>query len=139
MGGLAATYGRNVWLATACVCLDDQFVETPEANLSTGMQFLNGSYASYFNRRHRRAGHLFQGRFKGQLIEEEGYFLVVSRYIHVNPMRAGMVDRPEDYRISSYPGYHYKRKMVPWITYDAVLREFFSDENQARSAICYRP
>ena len=57
---------------------------------------------------------------------------MVSRYIHLNPVRAGIVDRPEDYRFSSYPGYHYKRKRVPWITYDAVLREFSSEMNQSR-------
>ena len=56
---------------------------------------------------------------------------MVSRYIHLNPVRAGIVDRPEDYRFSSYPGYHYKRKRVPWITYDAVLREFSSEMNQS--------
>ena len=54
---------------------DHLFVETPEPNLSAGMQYLNGSFTSYFNRRHRRCGHLFQGRFKGHLIEERGYFL----------------------------------------------------------------
>jgi len=74
---------------------DHLFVETPEANLSAGMQFLNGSYTSYFNWRHRRAGHLFQGRFKAQLVEEEGHYTEVSRYIHLNPVRAGLVDRPE--------------------------------------------
>ena len=64
------------------------FVETPQANLSAGMQYLNGSYTGYFNRRHRRAGHLFQGRFRGHLIDQDGYFLEVSRYLHLNPVRA---------------------------------------------------
>ena len=80
------------------------FVETPEPNLSAGMQFLNGSYTSYFNRRHRRVGHLFQGRFKAQLVEEQGYYQEVSRYIHLNPVRAKLVERPQAYRFSSYPG-----------------------------------
>ncbi len=62
---------------------DHLFVETPEANLSLGMQYLNGSYTSYFNRRHRRSGHLFQGRFKGHVVEEEGYFLEISRCLHL--------------------------------------------------------
>lgn len=98
------TYG---WRLHAFVLMDNHdhlFVETPEANLSAGMQFLNGGYSSYFNRRRRRSGHLFQGRFKAQLIEEEGYFLEVSRYIHLNPVRAKRIP-PEKYPWSSYPGY----------------------------------
>jgi hypothetical protein len=98
------------------------------------MQYLNGSYTSYFNRRHRRAGHLFQGRFKGHLIEEQGYFLEVSRYIHLNPVRAKAVARPEDYRYSSYPGYVRAKASLPWVTYTRVLGEFGGKAAQARRA-----
>jgi len=118
------TYG---WRLHAFVLMrnhDHLFVETPEANLSAGMQCLNGSYTSYFNRRHRREGHLFQGRFKGHLIEEDGYFLEVSRYIHLNPLRAKIVARPEDYPWSSYPGYVRAARAVTWVTYARVLGEF---------------
>jgi len=108
------------------------FVETPEPNLSAGMQYLNGSYTSYFNRRHRRAGHLFQGRFKGHLIEARGYFLEVSRYIHLNPVRAGMVKLPREYRWSSYPGYLRAGRTLGWVRYDRVLREFGSQLPEAR-------
>ena len=62
------------WRLHAFVLLDNHdhlFVETPEPNLSAGMHHYNSSYTGYFNRRHRRAGHLFQGRFKGHLIEVE--------------------------------------------------------------------
>jgi hypothetical protein len=103
---------------------DHLFIETPEANLGAGMQYLNGSYTSYFNRRHRRAGHLFQGRFRSHLIEEEGYFLEVSRYIHLNPVRAGMIERPERWPWSSYPGYQQERNALSWVCYSAVLGEF---------------
>jgi len=103
---------------------DDLFVETPEPNLSAGMQYLNGSYTSYFNRRHGCCGHLFQGRYKGHLIEEQGYFLEVSRYVHLNPVRAKAVCRPEEYRWSSYGGYQRASRTVPWVTYDRVLGEF---------------
>jgi REP element-mobilizing transposase RayT len=58
---------------------DHLFMETPEPNLSTGMQSLNGSYTGYFNRRHRRCGHLFPGRFQGHLIQQRGYLPEVSR------------------------------------------------------------
>jgi REP element-mobilizing transposase RayT len=118
------TYG---WHLHAFVLMDNHdhlYVETPEANLSPGMQHLNGSYTSYFNRRHRRSGHLFQGRYKAQLIENEGHFWEVSRYIHLNPVRARLADRPEDWRWSSYRGYHRATRQLPWVKYGRVLREF---------------
>lgn len=80
-------------------------LETPHGNLSQAMQLINGSYTGYFNRRHRRAGHLFQGRYKSLLVEKESYLLELSRYIHLNPVRAGMVKYPEEYRWSSYRAY----------------------------------
>ena len=113
---------------------DHLFVETPEANLSAGMQYLNGSYTSYFNRRHRRVGHLLQGRFKAHLIEEQGYFREVSRYIHLNPVRAKIVDRPEAYRFSSYPGYVRATRSLAWVTYGRVLGEFGRQATVARRA-----
>jgi REP element-mobilizing transposase RayT len=112
---------------------DHLFVETPEANLGPGMQFLNGSYTSYFNRRHRRVGHLFQGRFRSHLVDEEGYFLEVSRYIHLNPIRAGLVERPEDWFWSSYRGYHRKQHALDWVCYSAVLGEFGTDVANRRA------
>lgn len=110
------------------------FVETPEPNLSAGMQYLNGSYTSYFNRRHRRAGHLFQGRFQGHLVEQEGYFLEVSRYIHLNPVRANIVERPEQHAFGSYPGYVRAGRALDWVCYDQVLGEFDRDLATARRA-----
>ncbi len=76
-------------------------IETPLGNLSRAVQRLNGDYASYFSRRHKRPGHLFQGRFKAMLVEKEAYLLELSRYIHLNPYRAGMVKAPEKYKWSS--------------------------------------
>ena len=96
------------------------------------MQYLNGSYTGYFNRRHRRSGHLLQGRFKGHLIEQQGYFLEVSRYIHLNPVRAKAVARPEQYRWSSYQGYIRAARAVPWVTYARVLGEFGRKATDAR-------
>ena len=97
-----ATYG---WRLYAFVLMDNHehlYVQTPRANLSAGMQFLNGSYTSYFNGRHRRVGHLFQGRYRAQLVEDQGHDLELSRYIHLNPCRAGLVTRPQQWRWSSY-------------------------------------
>lgn len=126
------TYG---WALHAFVLMRNHehlFVQTPEANLSAGMHLLNGSYTGYFNRRHHRVGHLFQGRFKGHLIEEEGYYLEVSRYIHLNPVRARLARRPEQYRWSSYAGYQRASRTLRWVTYDGVLGEFGRDSVRAR-------
>jgi REP element-mobilizing transposase RayT len=128
------TYG---WRLHAFVLMNNHhhlFVETPEPNLSAGMQFFNGSYTSYFNRRHRRPGHLFQGRFKAQLVEQQGYYLEVSRYIHLNPRRAKVVERPQAYPFSSYPGYHWAARALPWVTYASVLGEFGREASKARAA-----
>jgi putative transposase len=128
------TYGWRLHVFVLMRNHEHLFVETPEANLSAGMQYLNGSYTSYFNRRHRRSGHLFQGRFKGHLIEQEGYFLEVSRYIHLNPVRAKAVLRLEDYPWSSYRGYVRVGCAVPWVTYTGVLGEFGREGRVARRA-----
>jgi REP element-mobilizing transposase RayT len=72
------------------VLMDNHFhllLETPEANLSCAMQWLNVSYSVCFNRRHKRVGHLFQGRFKSLLIEDDAGWQEVARYVHLNPVR----------------------------------------------------
>ena len=128
------TYGWRLHAFALMTNHEHLFVETPEANLSAGMQYLGGSYTRYFNWRHGRSGHLFQGRFKGHLVESDGYFRQVSRYIHLNPVRAGMVARPQDYPWSSYPGYVQARRAVAWVRTDRVLAEFGSDPAGARRA-----
>ena len=126
------TYGWRLHGFALMANHEHLFVQTPEANLSAGMQHLNGSYTGYFNRRHRRSGHLLEGRFKGHLIEEEGYFLAVSRYIHLNPVRAKIVASPEEYPWSSCPGYQRASRTLDWVTYDQVLGEFGRTTPQAR-------
>ena len=85
-------------------------VQTPEPNLSRAMQWINVSYATYFNRKRGRCGHLFQGRFKAILIDADGYLKHLSRYIHVNPVRAKIVSTPSKYQWSSYSAYIGKEK-----------------------------
>lgn len=80
-------------------------VETPKANLSSFMHSLNSAYTTYFNIRRKRAGHLFQGRYKALLIDVDNYLLELSRYIHLNPVRAGITEKPGGYRYSSYRAY----------------------------------
>jgi REP element-mobilizing transposase RayT len=77
-------------------------IQTPDGNLSKGMRQLNGVYTQISNRRHRRVGHLFQGRFKAILVDGDAYLLELARYVVLNPVRAGMVKRPEHWAWSSY-------------------------------------
>ncbi len=80
-------------------------IETPEANLSRAMHYINGSYTTYFNKKTKRSGHLFQGRYKSFMVDKNNYLLELSRYVHLNPVRAGIVERPESYQYSSYKMY----------------------------------
>ena len=77
-------------------------LQTHRPNLSRLMRHVNGVYTQTYNRRHGVVGHLFQGRFKAILVEEESYFLEVCRYVGLNPVRANMVKRPQDWAWSSY-------------------------------------
>lgn len=92
--------------------------ETPGANLSAVMHFLNGSYTTYFNTRTDRKGHLFQGRYRSILVEKDAFLMELTRYIHLNPVKAGLVKRPEDYEYSSY------RACIDPAREDVVSREF---------------
>ncbi len=107
-------------------------IETPDANLSKGMRQLNGVFTQHINRRYGFAGHLFQGRFKAILVERDTYLLELARYVVLNPVRAGMVDR-----VSSWPWSSYQAMMgsVPapdWLETDWVLGQFGSERRQAR-------
>jgi REP element-mobilizing transposase RayT len=80
-------------------------IETPQGNMSKLMHFINSSYTTYINRKRKRSGHLFQGRYKAILIDRDSYLLELSRYLHLNPVRANIVTKPEDYPYSSYRSY----------------------------------
>ena len=123
---------RTGWLIHAFVVMTNHYhllLETPEANLVVGMKWLQGTYTQRFNLRHRLRGHLFQGRYKALLIdgEEPGHFLQVSSYIHLNPVRAGLVKANQPLKIypwSSFPSYLVSpRKRIEWVYVDRVLGE----------------
>lgn len=80
-------------------------IETSEVALSRIMQRIKSLYAEDFNYRHHYSGHLFEGRYNACLILNDRYFLEVSRYIHLNPVKAGMVREPAAYEYSSYGAY----------------------------------
>jgi hypothetical protein len=96
------------------------------------MHDLNSGYATRFNRRHRRVGSLFQGRFKAILVEDESYGWALSRYIHLNPYRAKMVKRPEDHAWSSYRHYLRPGHAPAWLDWKSVLAEMGKDARRAR-------
>jgi REP element-mobilizing transposase RayT len=104
------------------------FLRTPQPNLSRGMKDLDGDYASFFNERHRRSGHLFQGRFGGQLVDSETYLLSLSRYIVLNPVRAGIVETPGEWRWSSYRATAGLAAVPRWLDHGPILDAFNADD-----------
>ena len=133
---LGETATRFNWSLTAWVLMTNHFhlvIQTREANLSAGMHWLNGSYAGWYNHARQRSGHLFQGRFKSFLIEKEPYFAEVLRYVVLNPVRAKMVARPEDYRWSSYRATAGLETAPDWLDLDSALAMFHPDRETAQA------
>jgi putative transposase len=125
---------RFRWCVTAYVLMTNHFhlvIRTPEANLSRGMHWLSGTYAAWFNKRHRRCGHLFQGRFHSFLVDEENYLVEVLRYVVLNPVRAKMVEHPADYRWSSYRATAGLAAAPEWLNLDAALELFGGSRAEA--------
>ncbi|MBJ6725598.1 REP-associated tyrosine transposase [Geomesophilobacter sediminis] len=99
-------------------------LQTPLGNLSQVMHHINQAYANYFNVKRKRVGHLFQGRFQAVLVEADSYATELSRYIHLNPVRADMVALPEDYPWSSFHGYLDPADCPAWLTTSFILGYF---------------
>ncbi len=95
-------------------------IETPNANLPQIMKHLNSSYTTYFNVTRKRFGHLFQGRYKAFLVYKDDYALELSRYIHLNPVRAAMVESVVEYPWSSYRAFVGKEVSPEWLETDYV-------------------
>jgi len=106
-------------------------IETPEGNLAKGMRQLNGVYTQQSNRRHGRVGHLFQGRYKAVLVDEDSYLLELARYVVLNPVRAGVVERPADWPWSSYLDMLGARKPAGCLAIDGLLAQFSTDRQEA--------
>jgi putative transposase len=96
-------------------------IRTRQGNLSRAIQWLGVSYTGWFNRRHKRSGHLFQGRFKSFLIEADRYFIAMCYYIHGNPVRASIVEDVTAYQWSSARAYTNKGASPPWLTTETML------------------
>ena len=106
-------------------------IQVGEVPLSRIMQNLTFRYTRWVNWRQNRSGHLFQGRFKAILVDADSYLLELTRYIHLNPVRAGMVQSPEEYPWGGHRAYLGK-DTIPWLTTDLVLSQFAGTKAQAR-------
>jgi putative transposase len=98
--------------------------ETPLGRLSRWMQQLLGGYSQAFNERYQRSGHLWQERYKAILVQDGDYFLHCSRYIHLNPVEAGVVSDPGDYKWSSFAAYAHPEIAPAWLETRKVLDSF---------------
>jgi len=101
--------------------------------LSRGMQNLSFRYTRWINWREKRTGHLFQGRYKAVLVDGESYLLELARYVHLNPVRAGMVASPEQYSWSGHRAY-LGWEILPWLTTDWMFAQFGTSLAVARRA-----
>ena len=124
---LESVVNRFKWVCHGYCLMGNHYhliIETPEPNLSRGMRQLNGVYTQRFNRRLDRVGHLFQGRFKSIVIEKERDLLEVCRYTVLNPVRAGMVERPQQWRWSSYRATAGLKPAPAFLSTDWILSQF---------------
>jgi len=132
---LADVNTRYHWMCHAYCLMNNHYhllIETPEGNLSIGMRQLNGVYTQAFNRRHGRVGHLFQGRFKAILIEKDTHLLEACRYVVLNPVRAGAIENPEQWKWSSYRATEGREKPHPCLSTDWILHQFGGAREKAK-------
>lgn len=133
------TYGVRIYLFCLMTNHIHMVLETPQANLSRFMQSLITGYTVYFNVKHRRNGHLFQGRYGAKLVEGDEYLLSLSRYVHLNPVHVRSaaslslnekVKLLRDYKWSSYASYIGKLKALNFVDYEPVLAEMHGRKGQ---------
>ncbi len=134
---LSSVVKRYNWLCYGYCLMDNHYhllIETPDANLSKGMRQLNGVYTQAFNRTHKSVGHVFQGRYKAILVEKESYLLELCRYVVLNPVRAGIVKRPEDWRWSSYISTVGIKRPPEYLTVGWIFGQFGSNRKKAKKS-----
>jgi REP element-mobilizing transposase RayT len=125
---------RFNWRCHAYCLMDNHYhivLETADENLSKGMRQLNGVYTQYYNRKHNRVGHVFQGRYKGILVERDTYLLELARYVVLNPVRAGMTKNINAWKWSSYKAMIGEVTSQPWLETDWILGEFSKQRKRA--------
>jgi putative transposase len=122
------------WMCPAYCLMTNHFhllVQTPEPDLALGMHGLNSAHANYFNRRHNHVGHLFQSRYTSILIERESHLLAASRYVVLNPVRAGICRRPGYWRWSSYRATAGYVAAPDFLAVDWILAQFGANARRA--------
>jgi len=129
IGQMSERFDNDIF---AYVLMDNHYhllLRTTKANLSRSMQWLGTTYTRRFNLEHFQSGHLFQGRYKSILVQNNAYLMQLSYYIHNNPLRAGMVKRLINYRWSSYPAYAYNRRHPKWLDKDLIMSQIHGENN----------
>jgi putative transposase len=132
---------RSAWRIYAFVILSNHLhvvLKTPQPNLARGMQVFLSAYANAWARRHRFCGHVFQGRYRTELVEDETYLWTVTRYVHLNPVRALLVEDPAAWRWSSYPGYAHRSRRLEWVAYEELLVSWAGEFGGSDAAGAYR-
>jgi putative transposase len=135
---LAEVVDERAWMCPAYCLMTNHFhllVQTPNPDLAAGMHGVNGTYANYFNRRHNHVGHLFQSRYKATVIERDSHLLESSRYVVLNPVRAGICRRPAYWQWSSYRATAGYVAAPEFLAVDWVRAQFAS--NPRRAALRY--
>ena len=125
---------RFNWVIHAYCLMTNHYhllIETPDGNLSKGMRHLNGVYTQRYNRKVKRVGHVFQGRYKAILVQKESYLLELARYIVLNPVRARMVRSAKDWPWSSYRATAGLAEVQVWLTVDWILSAFSRNKSKA--------
>ena len=133
---IAKVCDRFNWRVHAYCLMDNHYhliVETIEGNLSKGMRQLNGVYTQYYNRQHNRVGHVFQGRYKAIHVDKEAYLLELTRYVVLNPLRAGMVKKVSNWPWSSYSAMVGNIPAPGWLETDWLLTQFGKQRKRARA------
>ncbi len=113
-------------------------IETPKGNLSLVMKYINQQYTQYFNFRHKKVGHVFQGRYKSKLVEKDAHLLELCRYVVNNPVRVGLVECAGNYSWSSYRQTSGQEVPQEWLTVSWILGQFDqSVEKALRSYVAF--
>ena len=107
------------------------YLQTPQGNLAKAMRQLDGNFTQKFNKRHKRVGPLFQGRYKAVLVQADIYSLQLSKYIHLNPVKAKMTEKPENFEYSSYSAYLGKVKTPTFLNTEWLLSQFHKTKKKA--------
>lgn len=126
---------RFNWILHAYCLMDNHYhllLETPDGNLSRGMRHLNGVYTQKYNWLHHKTGHVFQGRYKAILVDKESYMLELCRYVVLNPVRAKAVNKPGEWKWSSYLYTAGMKKSPEFLTTDWILGLFGKNKTKAQ-------